>query len=396
MPATRILSPGGGQAVLYSRPQTVGQDGVYSVSWTITAGLGGQSWSTAAGEIQTSAGSACDSSLKIAWRPFIKVFYGGLANGGQFGGRATYEACGQNFQDALGGDLPVQAYIAGHTLGNSPSDARGSSVEHALQAWGAIAGFYSASQRSSDPIPIKSLTLANDDSSVFGGNWQRKVCLANWWRNAGRLEIETKPSPLEIDLASDLDAGKRHRYELAAGERLEIGASANLADLKATLYVEGDILINQDIVQTPPARWHDSTEIGILAIIVKGNIDIAPNVGRIDALLVAYPSGLDAANKPLDGRIRTCWQAGLTAANHYATCNRQLTVNGALIAEKVLFGRSFGDLGQETAFPATPLTTRAAEVINFLPEYLIGIPELPFFADQIHKTESLAPRASNF
>ena len=46
--------PGGGQAVLYSRPQTVGQDGVYSVGWTITAGIGSQSWSTAAGEIQTS------------------------------------------------------------------------------------------------------------------------------------------------------------------------------------------------------------------------------------------------------------------------------------------------------------------------------------------------------
>ena len=163
------------------------------------------------------------------------------------------------------------------------------------------------------------------------------MCLANWWRNAGRLEETAKPSPLEVDLG-DLNANERRRYELAAGEKLELKASAPLSNLKASLYVEGDVLISEDIIQTPAARWHDPAEIGILTIIVKGNIDIAPSVSRIDALLVAYPSGLDAANQPLDGRIRTCWQAGLSPANHHATCNRQLSVNGALIAEKVLFG----------------------------------------------------------
>ena len=67
-----------------------------------------------------------------------------------------------------------------------------------------------------------------------------------------------------------------------------------------------------------------------------------------------------------------------------------------MIAEKLLFGRVHASVRQETNFPATPSATRASEVINLLPEYLVGIPELPLFPDQIHKTESLAPRASNF
>ena len=134
--------PGSGQAVLYSNAQAFSQDGLYTVSWSVQTSLGSQSWP-----------AACNSSLKIVRRPFLKVFYGGLASGGQFGSRATYEACGDGFAGALGGERQVAAFIAGHAEGSRPSDARGSSSEYTLQALGAIGGFYSASQRSlaSDP-----------------------------------------------------------------------------------------------------------------------------------------------------------------------------------------------------------------------------------------------------
>ena len=41
-------------------------------------------------------------------------------------------------------------------------------------------------------------------------------------------------------------------------------------------------------------------------------------------------------------------------------------------------------------------TTKASEVINLLPEYFIGKPELPIFADQIYKTDSFLNKPSNF
>ena len=75
---------------------------------------------------------------------------------------------------------------------------------------------------------------------------------------------------------------------------------------------------------------------------------------QIDALLVAYPK-LDSANNVVDGRIYTCWYAGIDASKtHFNTCNKQLVVNGALIAEKVLFGRVHASVKQEVITPPTP------------------------------------------
>ena len=44
----------------------------------------------------------------------------------------------------------------------------------------------------------------------------------------------------------------------------------------------------------------------------------------------------------------------------------------------------------------SPTATGAAEIINLLPEYLIGIPELPLFPDQIYKTDSVSTQPVNF
>ena len=358
----------GGEAVLYSTPQAIDQNGNYDVAWEIEASIGTENWTTTGGDIQTTGGDPCQSNLRIVYRPFIKVFYGGLAAGGNFGtSNSSAAPCGDGFASTLGGDRTATAHVAGHAEVTPAGDPRGSSVEYALQANNMIGEFYSASQRVADPQPLKGLTLGNNDNlHDYGGNFGRKACIANYWRLVERLELSTKPSPLTLDLKTELESNERRRYELLAGEQLELSASAPLDGLKATLYIEGDVLISDNII-AGDSRWYDPSEIGYLSIIVRGNIDIAADVTEINALLVAYPK-VDTANDVVDGRIRTCWDPVLTDPTsppniHFHTCDKQLVINGALIAEKVLFGRVHTSVKQE-APPS--LTTSKNNNFNIL------------------------------
>ena len=364
--------PANGDLVIDPTVPSINHSGEFVLNWKIQTNMGNETWTTLGTpkppqrswfedpeeRIVDSAANACEVTIsKVVYRPFIKVFYGSLAAGGRFGDKASYDACGENFDHVVGEDSGLSvnnSFVAGHTEGSGPSDARGSSVEYALQANNIIGGFYSASQRSSDPQPLKGLTFANNDIfHAYGGSFGRQACIANYWREVEKIDPTAKPLPplpLELDLATELNANERRRYELP-GETLKLKASANLSDLKATLYVEGDVLITEDIVNNTGRRWYDPSEIGYLSIIVQGNIDIAPSVERIDALLVAYPE-VDSGGNVVNGRIRTCWDPVLADPTsprntHFHTCDKQLVINGALIAEKVLFGRVHASVRQE-------------------------------------------------
>ena len=139
-------------------------------------------------------GNNCHSTEnKVVRKPFIKVFYGSLTAGGQFGDGAEYDSCGENFVDALGGNRPDTSFIAGHAEGTNINDIRGSSVQYALQANNIINGFYSASQRRSSPTPLKGLTLSNKDSTLaYGGGFGKKTCIANYWREVEKLDEDLR------------------------------------------------------------------------------------------------------------------------------------------------------------------------------------------------------------
>ena len=57
--------PAGGQAILYSTATAMSHEGDYAVSWNIQTSIETSSWSTSAGEIQTSGGTSCESDLHI-------------------------------------------------------------------------------------------------------------------------------------------------------------------------------------------------------------------------------------------------------------------------------------------------------------------------------------------
>ena len=392
--------------------------GQFEISWSLMTRMGTEAWTSNDNdtgqrswflsrdderiEPDGDPGNECRATGKVFRKPFIKVFFGSLLGGGQFGSATKYDAC-NDFTEVVGnpGDA-AQAFVAGWSEGTSISNARGSSVEYALLANHEINGFYSASQRSSDPQPLKGLTLSNNNGTdPYGSSFGKKTCLANYWREAEQLDTEP-PLPLDqLDLA-DLRANDRKLYNPTSG-LLEISSDGNPLNLKATVYVNGDVHITSDIINNQGAVWRDPSEIGYLTIIAHGNIYIDKGVGRIDALLVAYPKG---SGSPVGGIVMTCYYDDIavlaaTSNSHFHECGKQLVVNGAIVAEKILFGRTYGSVKLETGYPASPDSldpdyTKAAEVINLLPEYLIGIPELPLFPDQIYRTDSLSTKPVNF
>ena len=409
--------PAAGSLSLRGNFGPVDYSGQFRALWTIETSMGTEAWTSHdditdqnswfedPGEhIEPPArpGDYCQEDGKIVRKPFIKVFFGSLLGGGQFGSATKYDAC-NDFTEVVGnpGDA-AQAFVAGHSEGNSISDARGSSVEYALLANHEINGFYSASQRSLFPRPLKGLTLSNNGTDPYGSSFGKKTCLANYWREAEKIDAEIRPFPLQLDV-NDLRDNDRKRFNLP-GETLEItNGAVDSLNLKATVYVNGDVHITSDIINNQGAVWRDPSEIGYLTIIAHGNIYIDKGVGRIDALLVAYPR--ESGGVVTDGTVMTCYYPGIVADDgsvvHFHTCDNQLTINGAIVAEKILFGRTYGSVKLETGYPASPDPldphyTQAAEIINLLPEYSIGIPELPLFPDQIYRTDSLSTKPVNF
>ena len=416
--AAGLTVPANGDLYIFPTVPSINHSGEFVLNWKIQTNMGNETWTTLGTprppqrswfedpeeRIVDSLASACEVTIsKVVYLPFIKVFYGSLAAGGRFGDKVSYDACGENFDHVLGEDsnaLINNSFVAGHAEGTTPSTVRGSSVEYALQANNIIGGFYSASQRSLDPQPLKGLTFSNNDIfHAYGGGFGKQACIANYWREVEKLTAE--PASPNLDL-SWLQNNDRQLYEAdPPGSSLEIEntRTPDSLNLKATIYVDGDVYITDDIINndanTP--KWYNPSQIGYLSIIARGDINIAPDVKQIDAVLVAYPKEDSGGNIVAGtGTIRTCYASHINAGNHFGECGEQLVVNGALIAEKVLFGRVFASVKQEIDFPADSGNTKASEVINLLPEYFIGIPELPLFPDQVYKTDSVSTQPVNF
>ena len=92
---------------------------------------------------------------------------------------------------------------------------------------------------------------------------------------------------------------------------------------------------------------------------------------------MAYPKE-DSGGDIVSGTIRTCYAGNINAGNHFDECKEQLVINGALIAEKVLFGRVFASVKQETSYPATPpRATNPGGISNYVPNALRSLPAVP-------------------
>ena len=156
---------------------------------------------------------------------------------------------------------------------------------------------------------------------------------------------------------------------------LTIGTSVIPRNHQIAVYVEGNVFINGNISYQTGAT--NISELPNLYIIAKGNIYIDNDVTNIDGTFIAQTDGPDVNDK---GNIYTCTDSNATlfpAANLATACDKQLVVNGGLIAQEVRFLRTAGSIDTSTSSVETPnysngTGTGAAEVINYTPEVYLA------------------------
>lgn len=138
---------------------------------------------------------------------------------------------------------------------------------------------------------------------------------------------------------------------------------------RITLVVNGDVYITGNIGFD--ATNYTLTTIPSIGIIASGNIHINPAVTNLYGI---YYAG-SAISAPESGIINTCRTGfgndpnppNITDARDAVTCGQQLTVQGALVANRLYLRRTFGDANVAGSSPA--------ELINFIPQLFLRPPE---------------------
>ena len=335
--------------------------------------------------------------LPCGRKPLVKVYQGGISVGGLFGDSGKLKACtpSQNLS-------AVSSGLYAHVFGEA-GEADGSSVEYGAKVAGEIIGFYSNYPRGQPPPSTYSgRTFANTDNilrlSEFGGQFGRGRCIPNYWRGASGLTADTLAASLDIADRTVIEDNQAKLYQTANFELTNSQPAANI-NLKATIYVDGDLTIKNDILNNRGVVFEHVNEIKQLYIVVNGDILIDPSVTQIDAVLVAHSE--DNATK---GRVFTCAfdaggidinkkadnQAIITKSLEYeAACNKKLVISGAVVAREIRLGRTFCEVPTASVPCPVPSTDSTGEEINLLPELFIGTPQLPDHGEWRYKSDSI-------
>ncbi|MBQ9018670.1 hypothetical protein IJ117_02895, partial [Candidatus Saccharibacteria bacterium] len=145
----------------------------------------------------------------------------------------------------------------------------------------------------------------------------------------------------------DSGTGKSIGYTEVSGNHT-ISGGRIYANTTRIVKVSGNITINGDISYANGA-YTSMANIPKVVIYAGGNVNIACSVTRIDAIIIA------GVNSESNGVVDTCYNAG--GLDDWKRSN-QLTVNGVIMSNGVVFGRTYGNAVGE--FSGT-----AAEVINY-------------------------------
>lgn len=212
---------------------------------------------------------------------------------------------------------------------------RGAGTTLAAYALGAIDGFTSAATRGSNPLPTRGLSFGNEDAP-FGGDWNAEPsCM-------------TTSIPPGTAFAGGSLSGLTDGVYSATGN-ITITTSSISTGRQIVISTTGDVRIDNDIRINPGNTYATVRDIPSVRIIAR-NIYIDPTVENLDAILIA-----EADTGGAGGNILTCThptsntrpsaeQAVRTVAENADSCQRKLTIRGALNARKIFFLRTNGSL----------------------------------------------------
>jgi hypothetical protein len=356
-------------------PPTVIPGNSYCANITITNAKG---YVDAAGNvIDGTPDSAKSTCLTITNRPYVHFKGSDVFAGGGFGDNCV----------TTGG------YINAYTK-TTGAQAAGSGSQFGALALQQIFGFNSANLRTTFPTASKDLTFANNVAApAMGGNLGlASHCVTDYF---GKMPTAVKAAgPNTTATTANVGVDGAQYYKPPGSGTLTLNAGTIPAGVNQAIYVEGNVYITGgNITYQNSGGYGSIANVPSLMVIVKGgNIYIDPSVTQLDGVFVAEPTSGS------NGDINTCSGATpipLTAI--FDNCKQRLVVNGALVANRVQFYRTYSslrnslngenDVNTGAHICGTPgidvpgggpvsNSDCAAEVINFNPELFLSLPAI--------------------
>lgn len=241
----------------------------------------------------------------------------------------------------LGGSVGAQGGVAGKIttvdVSSSSSKTFGSWTDLAVIANGKAEMFASG-----DALPASGGVTRNCDISP--------ITIANGDENCTGLKDE--PGKAGIDTLANAKTlvydALKNRYVNGAAHNCEVDGTPS----GNVVYCHGNMTIKKhDVVVDMDSYITGLDDIPQVILIAEGNVVIEPEVGRVDALILA------------GGTVDTCGGLSLADSNNVTKCEHPLRINGQIFAQKINFKRTYG--GDYTMMGNTGMLESGAEEINY-------------------------------
>lgn len=345
---------------------TYSSSGVQQVNWSIRTQYG------AAGYSANPAG--CSTVIEISRRPYLRTYGNDVVAGSVLIG-----SDGECTTDDING----VSNIGIRSVSGSRNDYyQGSASELAAIATGRIQNFLPGTGSflfdgtdvyPQTPLRSNQQITSGYDYLAFGGGGLDIDDVGGDYA-AGGLCNEIFPDFSDWNDTGPLfDPGvhfkSRNNDQTIGGQTLSAGT-------RISIYVDGDVTINNSIVYDT-TNWNTSADVPLLRLYASGNIYITGNVSELDGLYVA------------GGTIETCQDfknPSLTATQITDSCgnaagSQRFTLRGAFVADNVIFGRTGGDVSvsndDPTSDPEIGLSGgNKAERLHFYPEMYVALWDL--------------------
>lgn len=319
-----------------------------SVNATISVSPGGGTNGNPSNDSAT-----CNDGPKVA-KPYFRSYGGDVVVGRNFVNNGSCSA------------TQPSSSIKAFTRQNG-TDFAGSGSEFAARATDVIEGFLSASTRTSNPVSPNGLSFGNrtgvgNDQSAYTG------CIPDYWN-----EYIQGKYPDQATLDSH-NLNKSNKLGLTANGSGEWGDPINGitigADRSGYYFYDGDLTITGNVTLAGYSyNASDSSanlnQIPKFVLIVRGNINIAPNVTQLQGVFIAQ----EDSGKPGGGIINTCAGPGVNWQQCFA--GPKLEVQGSFIAREVKLNRLRGDIEGAGVREGSD-APQAAEVFIFRPDLLLS------------------------
>lgn len=324
-------------------------------------------------------GTACFGSANVVTGvyPYLKEFGGDVWVGGNF-----VNSSSGSCEPPMGSNGSIFAH---NTSSDPENNGRyiGSSAQLTVTSLMSINQFSSAGNRdaavpSGNTYSPKGLTFANNNSAFeygggFGANEAR--CITDYYNS-------TRDTGLgNAVFTGSLSANTGRIQYVMSGGTVGAGGAINVPNgTQVAVFSSGDVFIRNNIQFESGAS--SVNQLPNFALVVCGNIYIDSSVTVLDGLYIAQSGRVGSDGRcirsadSVNGTIYTCATAlgvACNQANVFSEGNRQLTINGGLIANRIKWLRILADRSLSTAsFGEVPnfgtgRGTGASEVVNFTP-----------------------------